>query len=73
MDVRMTSGERTGGTITLSLWTSDGRPWTLTMSAGMEVFVGRYRRLKDFDCGNSLVSFTHNAMSGPPAASDKLM
>lgn len=69
----MTNGERPDGTITLSLWTPDGRPWTLTVSAGMEVFIGRYRRLKDFDCGNSLISFTHNVMSGPPAASNKLM
>jgi hypothetical protein len=73
MEVRMIHGERTGRTISLTLWTPEGHPWTLTMSAGMEVFVGRYRRLKDFDCGSGLIRYSSTVMSGPPAASDKHM
>ena len=59
--------------ITLSLWTPEGAPWVLSMSAGMEVFIGRYQRLKNFNTGGGLIRYSSNVMSGPPAASDKLL
>lgn len=33
------------GRVALVLPTAEGRPWTLTMSSGVERFVGRYARL----------------------------
>ena len=36
----------------------DGAPWTLTMSPGMERFVGHYPRLEGFDCGGPLLLYS---------------
>ena len=35
----------------------DGRPWTLSFSAGCEIFIGRYPRLTGIDGGAPLLSF----------------
>jgi hypothetical protein len=57
--------------ITLTLRTADGYPWLLTMSAGTEIFIGRYRRLKDFDCGTGLIGYSRINMSNSPTAPAK--
>lgn len=41
----------------LVLRLEDGSPWRLTVSAGVERFVGYYPRLDGFDTGGPLVTF----------------
>ncbi len=41
----------------LVLRLQDGSPWRLTISAGMERFVGYYPRLEGFDAGGPLLRF----------------
>ena len=69
----MTDFGRNHGRVALVLRTPDGRPWQLTMAAGSEIFIGRYRRIEDFDCGSKLVRFSCAETSGPPTASDKFL
>ena len=35
----------------------DGAPWTLSFSAGSEIFIGRYPRVEGIDSGSALLSF----------------
>lgn len=69
----MTGNRHRDGRVALTILTPEGHDWMLTMSPGMEVFIGRYRRLKGFECGSGLIRFSSVSMSGPPAASDKLL
>ena len=41
----------------LVLRDADGSPWRLTVSAGMERFIGHYPRVDGLDCGGPLLSF----------------
>lgn len=43
--------------VELVLRLEDGSPWRLTVSAGMERFIGYYPRLDGFDTGGPLLSF----------------
>ena len=43
--------------IALVLRLEDGSPWRLTVSAGMERFIGHYPRLDGFDSGGPLLRF----------------
>lgn len=59
------------GRVALMLRTPDGCPWELTMTAGIETFIGRYRRIEEFARGSGLIRFSYVETSGsPPAASD---
>jgi hypothetical protein len=46
-----------GPRVELSLRREDGSPWTLTMSAGMERFVGYYPKVDGIDSGQPLLDF----------------
>jgi hypothetical protein len=41
----------------LVLRLEDGSPWRLTVSAGMERFIGYYPRVEGLDCGGPLLRF----------------
>lgn len=41
----------------LVLRLGDGSPWSLTMSAGMERFIGYYPKVDGIDSGEPLLSF----------------
>lgn len=41
----------------LVLRLADGAPWSLTVSAGMERFIGYYPRIDGIDSGGPLLSF----------------
>lgn len=41
----------------LVLRLADGGPWRLTLSPGMERFIGYYPRIDGFDCGGPLLRF----------------
>jgi hypothetical protein len=41
----------------LVLRLADGGPWRLTVSPGVERFIGAYPRLPDFDVGAPLIAF----------------
>jgi hypothetical protein len=41
----------------LTLRTRDGEDWLLSLSPGMERFVGAYPRLPEFDVGAPLIAF----------------
>ncbi|HEX8449579.1 MAG TPA: hypothetical protein VF652_08310 [Allosphingosinicella sp.] len=43
--------------VELSLQTRDGSPWRLTMSAGMERFIGYYPKVDGIDSGEPLLAF----------------
>lgn len=43
--------------VELVLRLEDSSPWHLTVSAGVERFIGYYPRLDGFDTGGPLVSF----------------
>jgi hypothetical protein len=45
--------------VELALRDREGEPWLLTVSSGMERFIGAYPRLPGFDCGGRLVAFRH--------------
>ena len=45
------------GRIELVLRRSDGSPWRLTVSRGMERFIGHYPRVDGIDAGGPLLSF----------------
>jgi hypothetical protein len=42
----------------LLLRLEDGSPWRLTVSAGMERFIGHYPLVDGLDCGGPLLRFT---------------
>jgi hypothetical protein len=50
---------RLGGpsTVELALCGEHGAPWVLTLSAGMEKFIGPYPRIDGFDAGGPLIVF----------------
>ncbi|HEX8572836.1 MAG TPA: hypothetical protein VF759_08800 [Allosphingosinicella sp.] len=41
----------------LVLSLADGSPWRLTVSPGIEAFIGNYPRLEGIDCGEPLLRF----------------
>jgi len=43
--------------VELVLRAPDGSPWTLTVSAGIERFIGHYPRIEGIDPGGPLLSF----------------
>ncbi|HEX8467712.1 MAG TPA: hypothetical protein VF620_07900 [Allosphingosinicella sp.] len=43
--------------VELQLCLDDGRPWTLTLSAGMERFIGYYPKVEGLRSGGPLLSF----------------
>jgi hypothetical protein len=43
--------------LALELRDEDGAPWVLTLSAGMERFIGAYPRVEGFDTGGPLLNF----------------
>ena len=43
--------------LTLELRDADGAPWVLTLSPGMDRFIGAYPRVDGFDTGGPLLSF----------------
>jgi hypothetical protein len=43
--------------VELVLRLADGTPWRLSMSPGMECFIGSYPRVDGIDCGGPLLSF----------------
>ena len=43
--------------VELLLRLEDGRPWSLTVSAGMERFIGYYPKIGGIDSGEPLLSF----------------
>jgi hypothetical protein len=43
--------------VELLLRLEDGRPWSLTVSAGMERFIGYYPKVRGIDSGEPLLSF----------------
>jgi hypothetical protein len=45
------------GRLELVLRLADGSPWRLTLSAGMERFIGYYPRVDGFDAGGPLLRF----------------
>ena len=45
------------GRVELVLRAADGSPWTLSVSAGMERFIGYYPRIEGIDPGAPLLSF----------------
>ena len=45
------------GRLELTLRLADGSPWRLTMSNGMEQFVGYYPRIEGIDAGGPLLRF----------------
>ena len=44
--------------VELVLKTADGSPWRLTVSPGMERFIGFYPRVEGIDPGGPLLRFT---------------
>lgn len=44
--------------VQMTLLDGRGQPWTLTISKGMEHFIGRYPRLPGFQTESSLISYT---------------
>jgi hypothetical protein len=48
----------------LSLRTGDGEDWVLSVSPGVERFIGAYPRLPDFDVGAPLIAFRTVAAAG---------
>ena len=45
------------GRVELILRLADGSPWRLTLSRGMERFIGYYPRVEGIDCGEPLLRF----------------
>ena len=45
------------GRLELTLRLADGRPWRLTLSPGMERFIGYYPRIEGIDAGGPLLRF----------------
>jgi hypothetical protein len=43
--------------VELALRTGEGQPWILSVSSGMERFIGAYPRLEGFDSGGRLLAF----------------
>jgi hypothetical protein len=43
--------------VELVLHLEDGSPWRLTVSAGMERFIGHYPRVEGLDAGGPLLRF----------------
>jgi hypothetical protein len=43
--------------VELALRDREGEPWLLTLSCGMERFIGAYPRLPGFECGGGLLAF----------------
>ena len=41
----------------LELRLPDGSPWRLTVSPGMDRFIGHYPRVEGIDCGGPLLRF----------------
>jgi hypothetical protein len=44
-------------TLELVLRDGDGAPWVLSLSAGMEAFIGAYPRIDGFGAGDPLLVF----------------
>jgi hypothetical protein len=44
-------------TLELVLPGNDGAPWVLSLSAGMEKFIGAYPRIDGFGAGDPLLAF----------------
>lgn len=44
--------------VALTLRAPNGRPWQLTMAAGTEIFIGRYRRIEGFNYGSGLIQYS---------------
>jgi hypothetical protein len=54
----MADFRQNNGRVALNLRTPDGRPWQLTMAAGTEIFIGRYRRIEAFNYGSGLLQYS---------------
>ena len=54
----MAGYQQNNSRVALTLRTPDGRPWQLTMTAGTEIFIGRYRRIEEFNYGSGLIHFS---------------
>ena len=50
--------------VELSLPRPDGTPWSLTVSTGMERFIGYYPRLAGFACTGPLLVYRGPALPG---------
>lgn len=55
---------RQGPRVELLLWQADGRPWSVTFSAGIERFIGAYPRLDAVGAGGPLLEFRAIAATG---------
>lgn len=50
--------------VELLLWQADGRPWSVTFSAGIERFIGAYPRLDGVGAGGPLLEYRAAAPIG---------
>src|SRR3546814_11282707 len=62
----MAEGSQNDGRIALILYTSDGFPWQLTMSAVPEIFIGTYLPLNDIHWRDRLIYFPGDEYTSPP-------